>query len=40
MIFFCETCQQTYELNRSDIRCIYCGAYTCPASEMPNHSDE
>ena len=35
MIYFCDACQQTYELNRSDLRCIYCGSCSCHPCELP-----
>lgn len=35
MIYYCDACQQTYELNRSDVCCIYCGSCTCHPYEPP-----
>ena len=26
MIYYCDVCQREYELNRTDLFCIYCGA--------------
>ena len=34
MIFYCDACRQTYELNRTDISCIYCGACACRPYEL------
>lgn len=25
----CDACQRVYELNRQDVRCVYCGEYRC-----------
>ena len=37
----CDACQRVYELNRQDVRCVYCGADRChPAVEPPRDEAE
>lgn len=38
MIFYCDACHQVYELNRTDVSCIYCGACCChPFEQEPKN---
>ena len=29
MIYQCDACQRIYEINRTDVLCMYCGACRC-----------
>jgi len=29
MIYECNACKRVYEINRTDVTCIYCGASSC-----------
>lgn len=40
MIFYCDACHQTYELNRTGVSCIYCGACACRSCEPPAEEKE
>lgn len=40
MVFQCDACKQVYELNRRDVRCIYCGEYRCRPVEKPSEQSE
>ena len=40
MIYYCDACRQTYELNRNDVRCIYCGLFTCRPYELVDNENE
>ena len=40
MIYYCDICRQTYELNRNDVCCIYCGSYTCHPCESTDNENE
>ena len=40
MIYFCDACQKTYELNRTDVFCIYCGSCSCRPYEAEEKSEE
>ena len=35
MVYFCDACEKIYEINRNDLRCIYCGSCTCRPYEQP-----
>lgn len=40
MVYFCDSCKQVYELNRNDVRCIYCGSYACSPYQPPKEDQE
>lgn len=40
MIFYCDVCRQVYEINRTDVSCIYCGACACHPYEPPAETTE
>ena len=39
MTFYCTACGREYELNRTDLSCIYCGCGTCRPYEA-NEKEE
>lgn len=44
MVFQCDACKRVYELDRNDVRCVYCGEYRChpvePGREKPTDKQE
>ena len=43
MVFQCDACKRVYELDRTDVRCVYCGEYRChpvdPPQEQPGNEE-
>lgn len=40
MVFKCDACKRVYELDRRDVRCVYCGACRCHPLESFVSCDE
>ncbi len=40
MVFQCDACKRVYELDRTDVRCVYCGECRCHPVEQPVKEEE
>ncbi len=40
MVFQCDACKRTYELDRMDVQCVYCGAHRCHPVEKPKEEEK
>ena len=40
MVFQCDACKRVYELDRNDLRCIYCGECRCHPVEAKRKEPE
>lgn len=40
MVYQCDACKRVYELDRTDVRCVYCGECRCHPVEPSREENE